>query len=546
MTNVVHAIVAALLASPLEVLACSPAGKPIVAEVYYDAPGEDTGWEFVELFDPLDRDVPLAGLKLEAGDGAAAGRWTTRWTGGAADTIRARGRFVIGGGRWSPPPDAVVTLDLQNGPDAMRLVWPDGAVEVVGWGALAYPEYFCGAPAADVPAGQSLARVPDDAALGTNALDFRAADPSPGRANLPYRDLALDRGTLAASPEQPAPLEAMRVRVRVRNRGAAGAAAFADTLVLRGDALAESTSLALPALGSGDTLTVSLAASAGEAGRRTLVALVRAAGDAVSGDDADTLALRVGPGPLELTEIQFHPAAGEGEWVEVRNRSPEPLRLSDFTFSDRADGRSHVLDSLEVSPDSLALLVQDRAALIAAFANLDAGRVARVSPWPALNNANAADGTADVVTLRERDGLPSDRVAYSASGVPAGATLEKAAGGWRSSPTRGGTPLAPPAEAAPGAAAFRVAPRRLALGSPATHLAWTLPWPSATVSAALYDLDGRFVASLFDDAPSGSTGGRDVRLDGAGAGVFAIVLRAHGDAGALVRSAIVRIGGPRP
>ena len=43
----------------------------------------------------------------------------------------------------------------------------------------------CGTPAPDVAPGQSLARVPDDADLGGNALDFRAAEPSPGRANRP-------------------------------------------------------------------------------------------------------------------------------------------------------------------------------------------------------------------------------------------------------------------------------------------------------------------------------------------------------------------------
>ena len=33
---------------------CVPAGHPLVAEVYYDAPGDDTGHEFVELYNPRD------------------------------------------------------------------------------------------------------------------------------------------------------------------------------------------------------------------------------------------------------------------------------------------------------------------------------------------------------------------------------------------------------------------------------------------------------------------------------------------------------------
>jgi hypothetical protein len=536
---------ACLLAGALDLLACAPGSRPIVAEVYYDAPGDDTGWEFVELFNPFGRTVSLAGLRLEAGDGAAPGRWTLHWTGGAADSIGPRARFVIGGAHVSPPPQATVTLDLQNGPDAMRVVWPDGAVEVVGWGALASPEYFCGESAPDVAAGQSLSRVPDDADLGSNALDFRAAEPSPGRANRPEVDLALLRGTLALAPETPAPGEALALSLRVLDRGALAAAAGADTLVLDGDALEAAARLVLPAIAPGETLGVALPARAGEAGRRVLRARAIAPGDAAPENDADTLFVRIGSGPLELTEIQFHPAAGEGEWVEVRNRSAATLSLAGFTFSDRADGRAHVLDSLAVEPDSLALLAQNRAALLAAIPGLDGARIARVAPWPSLNNTNAADGTADVVTLREHDGLTSDRVAYSASGVPAGASLEKAAGAWKPSGTPAGTPLSPPRAPPLGAGGFSVEPRRLSLAHPEARLAWRLPWPQAHVSAALYDLSGRNVAALFDAVGAGA-GERTVRLDGAGPGIFAIVLRAREGGELLERTALVRITGTRP
>src|SRR5437867_9264330 len=105
---------------------CAPVGRPLVTEVLYDATGDDTGYEFVELYNPSAAPHPLAGLRLEAGDGAGPGRWTLRWTGAAADTIAPRGRFVIGGALVAPAPNAVVGLELQNGPDAVRLVWPDG------------------------------------------------------------------------------------------------------------------------------------------------------------------------------------------------------------------------------------------------------------------------------------------------------------------------------------------------------------------------------------------------------------------------------------
>jgi hypothetical protein len=124
-----------LLANPLGAAECPPSGRPLIGELFYDAIGDDTGLEFVELYNPSALPAPLAGLRLEAGDGSGPGRWSLRWTGTQADTVPALGRFVIGGSRVSPPPQAITALDLQNGPDAVRLVWPDGGIEVLGYGA---------------------------------------------------------------------------------------------------------------------------------------------------------------------------------------------------------------------------------------------------------------------------------------------------------------------------------------------------------------------------------------------------------------------------
>ncbi|HTR97221.1 MAG TPA: lamin tail domain-containing protein [Candidatus Acidoferrales bacterium] len=520
---------------------CSPPGHPIVTEVLYDAPGDDTGWEFVELLNPLALDVALAGLQIQAGDGAGPGRWTTRWTAGPGDTIRAGTRFVIGGAKLSPPPDAEVTLDLQNGPDGMRLLWPDGATEVLGWGALAYPEYYCGAPAIDVAPGQSLARVPDDADHGSNAADFQAAEPSPGRANRPATDLALERGSLALEPGNPQPLEALRVTLRAIDRGAA--ADSGATLLLSGDALADSVRALLPALAPGETLAVALAAQAGAAGRRWLVARAQAAGDEAPGNDVDSLLVRVGPGPLELTEIQFHPAAGEGEWLEVRNRSPLAVPLEGDTIEDRSNNRGHVVDPVLLAPESLAVLAQDRDALLAVFPSLDPTRVAATDGWPSLNNSDASDGIADVVTLSESDGLLSDRVAYSAAGVPAGVTLEKREGLWQPSASARGTPLSPPPAIPDDGARFTVSPRRLALTAPEAEFRWRLPWPQGRVTLELYDLAGHHVARLLADEPSATDGVRQVSLAGAGTGVFAAVLIARSGRASWTGTQLVRIGG---
>ena len=45
---------------------CAPQTHPLIAEVFYDAVGDDIGHEFVELFNPSPDPYPLAGARLEA------------------------------------------------------------------------------------------------------------------------------------------------------------------------------------------------------------------------------------------------------------------------------------------------------------------------------------------------------------------------------------------------------------------------------------------------------------------------------------------------
>jgi hypothetical protein len=527
-------------------LSCAPAAHPIVTEVYYDAPGVDTGYEFVELANTRDVWQSLTGVRLEAGDGAGPGRWTLKWTGGAADSIAPHARFVVGGALVLPTPDRVVTLDLQNGPDALRLVWPDGQVEVVGWGAHDFAEYYCGAPAEDVPGGQSLARIPDTAQTGSNAGDFHAADPSPGSANLRARDAALVRHRLSLDPERPEPGGTATLTLLLTNLGAATWQSGEAHVAVSGELIAAPLDAAAPALAAGETTQVQVSLAALRAGRGALAARVVLPGDERAANDADTLLARVGAGPLELTEIQFHPAAGEGEWVEVRNRTPASLALEAFKLGDHGGAGGGVESGAALDPDSLAVLAQDPAALLLSRPALDPARVRRVTPWAALNNSDDASGVADQVVLAEADGVPVERVAYSAQGVPAGATLERDGNTWRPSAISGGTPLAPPRvpEAVPGG--FHAEPRRLRASGDTVHFTWELPWESARVTLELYDLDGRRTRRLAGPVPSGAHGERPVTFDTLLPGLYLAVLRAESSDGSFTRVTPLRVDGARP
>ncbi len=546
----------AAFALPLLVLSiCAPSSHPIIAEVFYDAVGDDTGHEFVEIFNPAAVPFALGGARLEAGDGAGAGRWSLRWSGAATDTIAAGGRFVVGGALVVPAPNALASLDLQNGPDAVRLVWPDGAVEVVGYGAHTLAEYFCGAPVVDAPSGQSLARIPDDSDVGSNAQDFRAATPSPAAANLPGRDAALIAGTLAIVPEQPAAGTPATLAGAVHNHGAE-LIAEREVEIAVGETLAGSetplgSAFVDAQLAPGDTARFAIPLPGLAAGKRLLRVRARLAGDASSANDLDSLRVRIGAGPLEVTEIQFHPGNGEGEWVEVRNRAGAPLSLTDFSLSDRRGAPGQPADGSDVlAAESLAVLAQDRVAFLAHFPALDTSRVREVKPWASLNNSNDSAGVADVVTLRESDGTPCDRVPYSAAGVPAGVPLERRADGfWAPATDPLGSPLAPPRALPPLSGRFAVSPRRLlAQGSRATSIGWDLPWPRARIVVELYDLAGRRVAQVLPETEVPARGERVWSASELPPGLYvlALVARAEDGAGSMTLTQPLRIEGSAP
>lgn len=485
---------------------CAPASRVLVNEVFYDALGDDTGWEFVELLNPGAAPAPLAGLRLESGDGSQPGRWTLRWTAAAGDTVAPHARFVVGGARVTPPPDRVAALDLQNGPDALRLVWPDGAVEVVGWGAHEFAEYACGAPAPDAPSGSALARVPDGIDRGGNLLDFRVAPPSPGGANQPQRAAAVVRGRTRLVPERPAAGEAAALELTLDNRGALAWGSGEAVLAVSGEPLATPGAWPLPPLAPGDSTRHVQPLGALLAARGAIVVRVSLPGDDVASDDADTLLVRVGDDPVQITELQYHPAEAEGEWLELRNASVAPLALTGWTLADRSGTRGRIDGVPRLEPDSLLVLAQSRAALLTRFPALDTARVREVAPWPSLNNSDDSTGVADVVELREADGVPAARLAYSAAGVRNGRPLTWLDGAWRAADDAG-TPLAPPARFVATTLAFSTPAPRVGSSAP-LELGWSLPWSRARVTLELHDLAGRRVARLLEAA---SVAGRESR-----------------------------------
>jgi len=158
-----------------------------INEVYYDAPGTDSGC-YIELFGTPNTN--LNGFTLVGINGTGGTPYATINL--SSHSIPQDGFFVIAQNSWVPNADLVdPNADLQNGPDNLELRFNNIVIDALGYGTLD-GWVFTGEwlPAPDVIPGHCLGRYPDGDDTDNNFVDFNDYDTlTPGTQN-PYVGIA--------------------------------------------------------------------------------------------------------------------------------------------------------------------------------------------------------------------------------------------------------------------------------------------------------------------------------------------------------------------
>lgn len=510
------AVLFSLVALPLE-------AQVVLNEVLYDPEGADTGLEFVEIMNCGRESVSLAGWVLETGNGASPDDWTVEWIGGDFDELAPGALFVVGEAAVVPAPDVVTALDLQNGPDAVRIT--DGAVvvDVVGWGEPLFAGYYEGAPAPDVPGGSSLARSPDCFDHADNALDFIACPtPTPGARNAAEYDLAL-------AVRHPARFifptgGPVRLECVVRNVGSLsteGHAVVVELLADGGDAPVASAS-SDSALAPRDSVALFLEWPAPAPGYHAGAVRLDPGPDENLSNNACGTSFTVGApgGMLVVNEVMYSPADSGTEWIEFVNLSPDAVRLGGWLVGDDRDAFALEADSLAwVPPGGFVVVASDTALLPGVSSPL-----MEMETWEALS----AD---DTVVLLDRYETVIDRVSYDDRwGGGRGVSLERVRpdmpagdpGNWGSSVSpEGGTPGRTNSihiASFPTEGRLTVSPNPFSPDGDGrndrTAVALDLPVAQAIARVTVYDALGRVRAVLLDHTHVASR--HEVLWDGTG------------------------------
>lgn len=400
-----------LLLLALAAVASPTSAALVINEVLYDPEGPDRGAEWVEIHNTGPWPATLEGVALEAGDGAGPGRWTRTWEGSPGEWIDAGGWCFVGGpwhGRAACSPGV---LELQNGPDGVRLVREGLELDRVGWGALPEREYCEGNPADAVGSGKSLARRADGRDTDDNYTDFAAAAPTPGSWNHPARNLAV----LIRRPGPPIPFPAgdgaVRAVVRLENRGSDAVPLHEIRLLVDGSSMLPDTTWLAGPLESGSALEreVSLAA-AGGVGVRAWTCVVRWRGDLVPEDDADTLCGWAGPSLMRISEIAPRPRSGGTEWVELEPAAGT-VSVDGWSLRDGSGTSLKLRSGVPRPPGGRIVVARDSLAAVAAgFAPSP-----WVGAWPTLNDMATKGEGADTLWLADSNGLVTDWAVYGTS-----------------------------------------------------------------------------------------------------------------------------------
>jgi hypothetical protein len=364
----------------------------LVNEVLYDPDGSDGGHEFVELAagSSTSPSASLAGWVLETGNGARPGEWIPAWIGGTGDRLRD-GLFLIGESAVEPRPDAVVALDLQNGPDACRLRGPTGEQDRLGWGAPLDSTFFEGRPAEDVT-GRSLARLPDGVDTNDNAYDFRAAAPSPGDFNAPEFALLIEE--FIPPPADWARGRAWTFAWTVRNVGRVTGPGRVSALcqVHPGEELANGG----PSAGRGQLAPGERARVEVEAHPPPGVHLPISEPPLAS--ESVPAAWRGNGSDLFISEVLNRPRPDGAEWVEIFSLAATELDLAVCALSDAAGGTATLRGTL--APGRWAIATADTSALRHDWSIPSDAIVISASPWPPLNHTASGGAAAERVVVR--------------------------------------------------------------------------------------------------------------------------------------------------
>jgi hypothetical protein len=512
-----------------------------INEIMYAPPPNQPEW--IELFNPQPNPVALADWVLQDESGTRAAIKVQAVIKPVSYLVLAAGPAVATS--FNIADSLVVVLDnfptLNNTGDVLLLRDFSGAVI----DSAAYQTNW-GAP------GVSAEKIRHERENVTEnwrpSQDPRGGTPAALNSVSP-RDIDLAASRLQFDPPQPRAGDDVHLIATVRNTGRRLIESFTvtfafdrnqDNEIQSGEEIGV-ISVTQP-IAPEDSISVRQLWRQPPSGRHRILAAVAATLDAVSSNNRMAARLPVGYSSrsVVINEIYYAPRSGEVEWVEFYNRSNQPVDLSTWRWRDAG------ADFPVALPDSNLVLPPGEFALLAAGRNVahadPRARVIVPKSWLTLNNDR------ETLVLADFHGRVQDSLSFSQRwGGDNGISLERInpnlasadSSNWSSCvEALGSTPGKRNSiftEFVPQQAAITISPQPFSPDGDGRDdfaiIQFQVPAATATVHVKIYDLRGRLVHQLLNNAPVGASSeviwnGRDENNQPAPMGIYIVYLQA--------------------
>ncbi|MBN2072193.1 MAG: lamin tail domain-containing protein [Candidatus Krumholzibacteriota bacterium] len=405
--RIIPLLIMSILYLPLEILFAGLNNQVVINELYYDHPGSDEGWEFIELFNNSSTPVDLSGYFLEAIDGRT-GDATLLWEASEMLYVEPEGIVLIAGGSRSVPDVMLLRGSIENGPDGIRLCIPGIVIDRLGYGEHESIDIYETLPACDVREGISLARKPDGCDTDNNLDDFVQAIPTPGRKNFFDHDLEI---TLKKSCIILCKNKINKIEIEVNNSGLNRFVGPISVQVFDGPSLISEIKRADIDIFPGDGRLFEPALFARPIPSDPARVILTSEIDENHHNDTSLVSMIESPSDVVINEIMYRPYAGRAEWIELYNRTYSTIDISGWTLRDAA-GRVVSTGVSSIGGRSYIIIPSDRESFIDQYQWIDPELVAD-GPLPVLNDNDQGEA-AEMIELRDGEGGLIEKISYRA------------------------------------------------------------------------------------------------------------------------------------
>lgn len=503
-----------------------------INEIFYDPAGSDSGYEWIELYNPTDQAVDISGWRIEKAGTSFSTAVTIEFA-----TVQPYSFYLIGE-EFITDADYICVLGLQNGgssTDGVRLISVDGLYT----DTVLYDEPNTnqlpddsGNPgtqfAPDVSGGHSLARINDGYDTDNSATDCTDCEiPTPGTANIIPADLEIrELNWIEENGEYRLFTTIFNLSTVVVDNSSA------ELIFSLNDNYFANCSL--PQIMPLDSIFFEQLFDLDFDSYASLSVEVTSMNDNNLENNTVHSAILVGESPIIINELYFKPFEHSREWIEIYNRSQcgyyvDKLQIEDISGS--------VLEvSTYIESEEYLIICQDSQLVACEYPELNESIIIQPETWVSLNN------TEETIFLKDAYFNEFDIVSYDGSNCDEGYSWERinpwihAEGNWNmclTIPTPGSrnsiyTFLLP------AQSQIELNPNPFSpYKGECCLINFAIPETLSTVTIRIFDLKGRLVRTILDQQTQACNNvfiwdGRDHRNKRLPIGIYVLLLEATG------------------